>query len=57
MAHLPNDALPSSFDVVVVGTGRLTSPLYVYCSCLGLIQSILASAAARIGKSVLHLDG
>ena len=34
--------LPQSFDVVVVGTG--------------LTESLLAAAAARAGKSVLHLD-
>jgi RAB protein geranylgeranyltransferase component A len=43
MANLPNDTLPGEFDVIVVGTG--------------LVQCIVAAAAARIGKSVLHLDG
>jgi RAB protein geranylgeranyltransferase component A len=42
MAHLPQDELPSEFDVVVDGTG--------------LVQSILAAALSRAGKSVLHLD-
>ena len=35
-------SLPSSFDVVVIGTG--------------LTESVLAAACARAGKSVLHLD-
>ncbi len=35
-------ALPSAFDVVVVGTG--------------LQESMVAAAAARVGHSVLHLD-
>ena len=34
--------LPESFDVIVVGTG--------------LVESVLAAAAARQGHSVLHLD-
>ena len=34
--------LPSSFDVVVVGTG--------------LVESMVAGACARVGKKVLHLD-
>uniref|UniRef100_A0A0A9XFE1 Rab proteins geranylgeranyltransferase component A n=1 Tax=Lygus hesperus TaxID=30085 RepID=A0A0A9XFE1_LYGHE len=37
-----SDDLPSSYDVVVVGTG--------------LVESIVAAAAARIGKQVLHID-
>lgn len=35
--------LPSEYDVIVVGTG--------------MAESIVAAAAARIGKKVLHLDG
>ena len=27
MAHLPDDDLPSSFDVVIVGTGKFTHDL------------------------------
>lgn len=42
MAHLPEEALPSEFDVVIEGTG--------------LIQSLLAAALSRCGKTVLHLD-
>ena len=42
MAHLPNDELPSEFDVIIDGTG--------------LVQSLLAAALARSGKSILHLD-
>ena len=38
----PQMELPSSFDVVVVGTG--------------LTESLVAAAAARAGKTVLHLD-
>lgn len=34
--------LPSEFDLVVVGTG--------------LSESIIAAAASRVGKSVLHVD-
>ena len=34
--------LPTSYDVVVVGTG--------------LTESILAAALSRIGKTVLHID-
>ncbi|XP_053681235.1 rab proteins geranylgeranyltransferase component A [Anopheles nili] len=34
--------LPNSFDVIVIGTG--------------LTESIVAAAASRIGKTVLHLD-
>lgn len=37
------DDLPSEYDVIVVGTG--------------MAESIVAAAAARIGKKVLHLDG
>lgn len=37
-----DDDLPSNFDVIVLGTG--------------MPESILAAAAARIGKTVLHLD-
>jgi len=43
MAHLPDDSLPSQFDVVVDGTG--------------LVQSVLAAALSQAGKSVLHIDG
>merc|ERR1719261_1385746 len=35
--------LPTSFDVVIHGTG--------------LTESLVAAAAARAGKTVLHLDG
>uniref|UniRef100_A0A8D8Y315 Rab proteins geranylgeranyltransferase component A n=3 Tax=Cacopsylla melanoneura TaxID=428564 RepID=A0A8D8Y315_9HEMI len=38
-----DDDLPSEYDVIVVGTG--------------MAESIVAAAAARIGKKVLHLDG
>ena len=67
MAHLPQDELPSEFDVVVDGTGKAWLPTYA-CMCLmaaclhlsvcasGLVQSILAAALARAGKSVLHVD-
>lgn len=34
--------LPDQFDVVILGTG--------------LTESIIAAAASRVGKSVLHLD-
>lgn len=34
--------LPSEFDVIVIGTG--------------MVESIVAAAASRIGKTVLHLD-
>ncbi|XP_013779155.1 rab proteins geranylgeranyltransferase component A 2-like [Limulus polyphemus] len=37
-----DDDLPSNFDVIILGTG--------------MPESILAAAAARIGKTVLHLD-
>uniref|UniRef100_A0A336K9D5 Rab proteins geranylgeranyltransferase component A n=1 Tax=Culicoides sonorensis TaxID=179676 RepID=A0A336K9D5_CULSO len=37
-----SEELPSEYDLIVLGTG--------------LTESIVASAAARIGKSVLHLD-
>ncbi|CAF1478165.1 unnamed protein product [Rotaria magnacalcarata] len=36
------DGLPSEYDIIVVGTG--------------IVESILASACARIGKTVLHVD-
>jgi len=36
------DSLPSKFDVIVVGTG--------------MVESVVAAAAARQGHSVLHLD-
>ncbi|XP_043522868.1 rab proteins geranylgeranyltransferase component A 2-like, partial [Frieseomelitta varia] len=36
------DYLPNEYDVVVVGTG--------------MTESIVAAAASRIGKKVLHLD-
>jgi len=36
------DSLPEKFDLVVVGTG--------------LVESMVAAAAARLGHSVLHLD-
>lgn len=37
-----SDDLPNAYDVIVVGTG--------------LVESIVAAAAARIGKQVLHID-
>ncbi|XP_037048018.1 rab proteins geranylgeranyltransferase component A isoform X2 [Bradysia coprophila] len=37
-----DDNLPTEFDLIVVGTG--------------LTESVVAAAASRIGKSVLHLD-
>ncbi|XP_055530333.1 rab proteins geranylgeranyltransferase component A [Wyeomyia smithii] len=37
------DDLPNEFDLIVIGTG--------------LSESIVAAAASRIGKTVLHLDG
>jgi len=36
------EALPEKFDLVVVGTG--------------LVESMVAAAAARLGHTVLHLD-
>ena len=39
---LMDQPLPSSFEVVVVGTG--------------LEESVVAAAAARLGHSVLHID-
>jgi len=36
------DSLPEAFDLVVVGTG--------------LVESMVAAAAARLGHTVLHLD-
>jgi Rab proteins geranylgeranyltransferase component A len=36
------DDLPSEFDLVVVGTG--------------FSESVIAAAASRVGKSVLHVD-
>uniref|UniRef100_A0A069DVP2 Rab proteins geranylgeranyltransferase component A n=1 Tax=Panstrongylus megistus TaxID=65343 RepID=A0A069DVP2_9HEMI len=38
-----DDDLPTEYDVIVVGTG--------------LVESIVAAAASRIGKKVLHIDG
>uniref|UniRef100_T1HXA5 Rab proteins geranylgeranyltransferase component A n=2 Tax=Rhodnius prolixus TaxID=13249 RepID=T1HXA5_RHOPR len=38
-----NDDLPTEYDVIVVGTG--------------LVESILAAAASRVNKKVLHIDG
>ena len=40
-AHCPQD-LPSGFDLIVVGTG--------------ITESLVAAAAARVGKRVLNLD-
>lgn len=61
MAHLPQDELPSEFDVVVDGTGEAYSTgsknsVMVVRLVSGLVQSILAAALARAGKTVLHLD-
>ena len=61
MAHLPQDELPSEFDVVVDGTGETYSTgsknsVMVVRLVSGLVQSILAAALARAGKTVLHLD-
>ena len=59
MAHLPEDLLPSDFDVVIEGTGKLMTRIqshYVLLMHAGLIQSLLAAGLARCGKSVLHLD-
>lgn len=66
MAHLPQDSLPSTFDVVVDGTGNKFPHGYLLVFIplppslplrLGLVQSILAAALSRVGKSVLHIDG
>ena len=38
----PDDGLQERYDLILLGTG--------------LVESIVACAAARIGKSVLHLD-
>ena len=59
MAHLANDLLPESFDVIVDGTGRFSGVCGGAFSCFyptGLTLSVLAGALARTGRSVLHLD-
>ena len=70
MAHLPDDTLPSQFDAVVDGSGELRVQSAVICrlkysypTCLrlvinaaGLVQTIVAAALTRAGRSVLHID-
>ncbi|KAJ1521318.1 hypothetical protein ONE63_002994 [Megalurothrips usitatus] len=43
MAASAGGDLPTTYDVIVVGTG--------------MTESILAAAASRVGKQVLHIDG
>lgn len=50
------ESLPEKFDLVVVGTGRQKlSDSLDFCSS-GLVESMVAAAAARLGHTVLHLD-
>ena len=50
------ESLPEKFDLVVVGTGRQKlSDSIDFCSS-GLVESMVAAAAARLGHTVLHLD-
>ena len=59
MAHLSDDSLPTEFDVIIQGTGsshNLFLPAIIFFTWAGLIESILAAALAKCGKSVLHLD-
>lgn len=55
--------LPNEFDLIVVGTGNQPKGFSHFSSIpillefrLGLTESIIAAAASRVGKSVLHLD-
>lgn len=51
--------LPDEFELIVIGTGkpsRLFQILFIENKFIGMVESIVASAASRIGKKVLHVD-
>ena len=51
--------LPEEYDVIVIGTGtsNIFKNFYKHIfSHLGIVESIVAAACARIGKTVLHID-
>lgn len=61
------EELPAEYDLIVLGTGNIfksfTSVFYqtiksnqTNIPIPGLTESIVAAAASRIGKTVLHLD-
>ena len=54
------EGLPREYDVIVVGTGNEQFLFHGHerhlLVCLGMVESILAAACARSGKSVLHID-
>ena len=58
-----DDDLPTEYDVIVIGTGKLLknknyNPIIWpnVKRLLGMTESIVAAAASRIGKRVLHID-
>ncbi len=53
------EGLPREYDVIVIGTGILKIfdvIFYKKIFHLGMVESILAAACGRIGKTVLHID-
>lgn len=57
-----DNTLPTEFDLIVVGTGKISKLLFfgnlltIKYYLLGMIESIIAAAASRVGKKVLHID-
>lgn len=56
-----DEDLPSEFDLIVVGTGTAILNYIAFFFTIiifvsGFTESIVAAAASRVGKTVLHLD-
>ena len=52
------EGLPREYDVIVVGTGNepISLDFSQKLSDVGMVESIVAAACARIGRTVLHID-